>query len=124
MKAAPKFRGTAAIPKRPSLLRNVEKEIHALLCTNSRRYAPIRAAFFSTRGRHSQTVVVSSIAAVIATSFNIALGLVTSLVAVCLLAALKVGVGAYCSFYAERKAIPAPKRAPQKKRTGKGGADR
>ncbi|MDE5456043.1 hypothetical protein GWE18_25095 [Bradyrhizobium sp. CSA112] len=107
----------AVIPKeRPSLLRNVEKEIHSLLCTNSRRYVPIREAFFSTRGRHSQTIVVSSIAAVIATTFNVALGLVTSLVALCLLAALKVGVGAYCSYYAERKALPDIKRSARTKR--------
>jgi hypothetical protein len=73
-------------------------------------YAPIRAAFFSGKGRHSETVVVSSIAAVIASTFNVALGLVNSLVAVCLLAALKVGVGAYCTYYAERKALPPAKR--------------
>ncbi|MGX9431790.1 hypothetical protein [Bradyrhizobium sp. LeoA1S1] len=111
----------AVIPKPPpSLLRNVEKELHSLLCTNSRRYASIRAAFFSGRGKHSQTVVVSSIAAVIATTFNVALGVVTSLVAVCLLAAVKVGVGAYCRYYAEKKGIPPPK----KPRTGKRGANR
>jgi hypothetical protein len=110
----------SVVPKeRPSLLRNVEKEIHSLLCTNSKRYAPIRAAFFSSRGKHSQTVVVSSISAVIASTFNIAIGIATSLVAICLLAALKVGVGAYCSYYAERKAIPAP--ATKKKRTFKKG---
>jgi hypothetical protein len=103
------------------LLRNVEREIHSLLCTNSKRYAPVRAAFFSPRaGKHSQTVVVSSIAAIIASTFNIAMGVATSLVAVCLLATLKVGVGAYCSYYAERKAIPTPEPAA-KKRSGKKG---
>jgi hypothetical protein len=96
---------------RPSLLRNIEREIHSLLCTNSKRYAPIRAAFFSPRaGKHSQTVVVSSIAAIIASTFNIAMGVATSLVAVCLLAALKVGVGAYCRYYEERKALPPAKK--------------
>jgi len=78
----------------------------------------------TTRGTHrrvtSQTVVVSSIAAIIASTFNIAMGVATSLVAVCLLATLKVGVGAYCSYYAERKAIPTPEPAA-KKRSGKKG---
>ncbi|SIN83139.1 hypothetical protein SAMN05443247_00043 [Bradyrhizobium erythrophlei] len=108
----------AVVPKqRPSLLRNVEKEIHSLLCTNSRRYAPIRSAFFlSGSGKHSQTVVISSIASVIASTFNVALGLATSLVAVCMLAALKVGVGAYCRYYAEKKVLPPAKKG----RSGKG----
>lgn len=98
----------AVEPKqRPSLLRNIGKEIHSLLCTNSKRYAPIRLAFFSSgSGKHSQTVVISSIASIIASSFNVALGLATSLVAVCMLAALKVGVGAYCRYYAEKKVLP------------------
>jgi hypothetical protein len=110
----------AVIPKqRPSLLQNVEKEIHSLLCTNSKRYAPIRAAFFSGSGKHSQTVVISSIASVIASTFNVAYGLATSLVAVCMLAALKVGVGVYCSYYAEKKVIP-----PAKQRSAKKGAKR
>jgi hypothetical protein len=87
---------------------------------DSKRYAPIRAAFFSSRGKHSQTVVVSSISAVIASTFNIAMGVATSLVAICLLAALQVGVGAYCSYYAEKKVIPPAK----KKRSDKKGAKR
>jgi hypothetical protein len=112
-----KFAAKAVVPKqRPSLLRSVEKEIHSLLCTNSRRYASLRAAFFSGSGRHSQTVVVSSIASIIASTFNVALGLVTSLVALCLLAALKVGVGAYCRYYGEKKALPDIKRSTKKKR--------
>jgi len=112
----------AVVPKqRPSLLRNVENEIHSLLCTNSRRYAPVRSAFFSSSsGKHSQTVVISSIASVIASTFNVALGLVTSLVAICMLAALKVGVGAYCRYYAEKKALPPAKKG----RSGKKGAKR
>jgi hypothetical protein len=37
-----RYKLAPAAKPRPSLLRNVEREIHSLLCTNSKRYAPIR----------------------------------------------------------------------------------
>jgi hypothetical protein len=96
---------SAAPPPRPKILKNVQDEIHSLLCTNSKKYEPIRTAFFG-KGKHSQTAVVSSIASVVASTSHVALGLAVSLVAVCLLAACKVGVNAYCRFYEEKKRLP------------------
>jgi hypothetical protein len=90
---------------RPSLLKHVEGEIHSLLCTNSRRYAAIRREA-ARKGQHSQTVIVSSIAAIVTSTFNTTLGLAVSLVAVCLLAACKVGVNAYCRYYEKTKRLP------------------
>jgi hypothetical protein len=103
-------------PPRPKILKNVQDEIHSLLCTNSKKYEPIRTAFFG-KGKHSQTVVVSSIASVVASTFHVALGLAVSLVAVCLLAACKVGVNAYCKFYEEQKRLPDRKPAKKAKKT-------
>ena len=61
------------------------------------------------QGQNNQTIVVSSIASVIASTFHMALGLAVSIVGVCLLAACKVG-NAYCKrkWLLRRNSTPKP----------------
>lgn len=101
----------------PNIMKCIELELHSLLCTTSRKYAALRSAVLGGKS-HSTTMLVSTIASVIASSLGIAVGLVTSIVAICLLALCQVGLNAMCRRYEQKHAIErqqGKEKAPPKK---------
>ena len=84
--------------KEPRFSARVRKEIHILLCTNDKKYAPLRKGMQAIAKRRSQTAIVSGLSVVIAPYVGIATAaLITPVVAMVLLGSLEVGINAWCA---------------------------
>jgi hypothetical protein len=76
----------------------VRKEIHILLCTNDKKYAPLRKGMQAIAKRRSQTAIVSGLSVVIAPYVGTATAaLITPVVAMVLMGFLEVGINAWCA---------------------------
>jgi hypothetical protein len=80
----------------------VKRELHLLLCTKDKKYAALRRQLRS-KGGHTQMVLVGTISASVGSSLGLGAGAVVPLAALCLIAALRVGVEAYCSSFENLK---------------------
>jgi hypothetical protein len=74
---------------------HVRSEFFILLCTKDTRYAALRRQLAS-KGKHTETAVVTTISAAVGSSIGLVAGALVPLVALCLLAVVKVGKEAYC----------------------------
>jgi hypothetical protein len=79
----------------PNYWGRVRDEIHKLACTSDPRYASLRRELTAHSGK-TQTAIVGVIAAYVASVLGLATGAVVPLVAVCLIALLRVGKNAFC----------------------------
>ena len=82
-------------PPSPNYWGRVRDEIHKLVCTNDLRYASLRRQLGAHSGK-TQTAIVGVISAYVATVLGLAIGAVVPLVAVCLIALLRLGKNAFC----------------------------
>lgn len=73
-----------------------KREFHKFICTNDEKYSEVKKEL-SQHSHKGQLVVVSSIASAIASVLGVAAGVLVPLVALCLLAVLKIGKEAYCA---------------------------
>lgn len=70
----------------------IKREVYDLFCTNSARYKSERK-----EGATSVKSLITIVATAVAAQFSLPVGIVTGAVAVCLMAALKVGLNGYCA---------------------------
>lgn len=81
---------------KPNYWELVKREFHVFLCTRNKKYAKLRSQL--TKASHpTQTAVVATIAAAVAASLGVVAGAIVPLVALCLLALLRVGKEAFCA---------------------------
>jgi hypothetical protein len=76
--------------------RRVKHEMNLLLCTKDKKYAALRKQL-SKEGAYTHGAIVSAIAAAVGASLGLVSGLLVPLVALMLVAMLKVGKEAYCA---------------------------
>jgi hypothetical protein len=88
--------GPPSIPIPPqSFLRQVQHEVRLFICTNDQRYADVKRNI-ATQARKSQLLLISAISGAVGGRLGTEAGILTPLVALYLLAALKIGKEAYC----------------------------
>jgi hypothetical protein len=93
----PRKVGTARVRSRPAKYwERVQRELHLLICTNDSKYESLRRAI-SKHGSLTQTTIVSNISSAIAVSLGYTLAAITPLVAIGLIAFLRVGANAWCA---------------------------
>jgi hypothetical protein len=80
----------------PPYWESLKAEFRLMLCSADSKYDGLREQF-SSWGTKSQTAIVSSIAATMATYIGIAAGILVPFCALCLVAFLKLGKEAFCS---------------------------
>jgi hypothetical protein len=74
----------------------VKIELYLLLCTNDKKYVAVRRQT-AKEGKSAQTVIIGVIASAIGASLGVVAGALVPVVAVALLAAVRVGKEASCS---------------------------
>jgi hypothetical protein len=95
-KKAPKANKTATARRpSPTYWGRVRDEVHKLVCTSDPRYASLRRELAAHSGK-SQTAIVGVISAYVASILGLATGAVVPLIALCLIALLRIGKNAFC----------------------------
>lgn len=79
----------------PKYWEQLKREFKKLLCTSDEKYSSLRSEF-SITGNKAYTTVVSSIAAIMASQFGVAAGVLIPFCALILIAVLKLGKEAFC----------------------------
>jgi hypothetical protein len=82
-------------PHPKTFVEQMRLEVRKFICTNDPRYSGIKNEL-RKQGKRSQIFFVSSISGVIGSQLGAGAGVVVPLVAVCLIAAIKIGREAYC----------------------------
>ncbi|MBW2739254.1 MAG: hypothetical protein JRE64_10505 [Deltaproteobacteria bacterium] len=80
----------------------VKKEFHLFLCTDDSKYSDLRKSLQS-KGSKSVTVTISTISAALANYVGVVAGVMVPMIALCLYAALKIGLYAYCNLLGNLK---------------------
>jgi hypothetical protein len=80
----------------PNYWRRVKHELHLLICTDDKKYAPLRK-HLGKEGRVSQIAIVSSISAGIGVYIGISATVLGPFVTLGLMALLQVGTNAWCA---------------------------
>ena len=80
----------------PDYWEQLKKEFILLICTKDKKYSSLRKKL-STSADKSQTAIVSTIAAAMAASFGVAMGILVPFCAMILLALLRIGKEAFCA---------------------------
>lgn len=96
----------------PTPWSRIKSQIYILFCTKEPMYAPLRKQLKSS-GKHTETTIVSMVAAGVATHLGLAMGALVPFCALCLLGILKIGQGAYCEKV--KLEIPIDEKAPKKR---------
>lgn len=90
------IRRSNAASDSPTYWRAVRREVHTLVCTQDKKYSDLRKQI-ERLGAKSQTALVSTIAAAVASYIGVAAGILVPMCALVLLAILRVGKNAFCA---------------------------
>jgi len=112
----------------PQTWEALKEEFRIFVCTKDKKYSSLRKKL-GTTGAKSQTIIVSTIAAAMAPSLGVAVGILVPFCAIVLLALLKVGKEAFCKTCDFRipigisseseQSLTSPGEAPKKKSKAK-----
>jgi hypothetical protein len=87
----------------------VQREVRELICTDSKKYAAVRAMFATRHIKASQQSMVILIGAAIASLINVTAAIIIPWVAAALLLFITLGKNVYCG------SVKAPAKKPAKK---------
>lgn len=82
--------------RKKSMYDYIKREIHNLVCKNSKEYKASKEKFAETFNR-----LILIVATAVASQLGVEASLITGVVSVLLLGVLKIGKNAWCNYYAE-----------------------
>jgi hypothetical protein len=80
----------------PNYWKRIKHELHLLVCTDDKKYAPLRK-HLGKEGRSTQVAIVSSISAAIGAIIGASAAVIGPFVTLGLMALLQVGTNAWCA---------------------------